>query len=354
MSGIRKNRAERMVLPRAEAGQASDTHLGSKTNGVDAGRGVFMHPASVVDPGARIGDGSRVEAFAHVLDGATIGRDCNIGDHVYVGSQAQIGDRVDIMPGVQIGNNILLEDDVIIGSNATFTSELPSPGTETTQHTKTIVRQGASIGANATITAGTTIGRNSMVGAGAVVTNNVPPYAIVTGNPARITGYVSSSPLPSLEVPRHVELPGNIQVRGVQIYTLPVFIDLRGNLSVAEFEQHLPFLPKRYFVVFDVPNEEVRGEHAHKTVHQFMVCVTGSCSIVADDGTNREEFLLDRPNIGLYVPPMIWATQYKYSRDGVLLVLASDKYDPTDYIRDYDEYIEAVKSGISVSLSDAG
>lgn len=346
MSDLRKNPDERTLLVRgrSEAGQASVTRLSSKPSEVDAGREVFVHATGVVDPGARIGDGSRVEAFAHVLGGATIGRDCNIGDYVYVGSQAQIGDRVDIMPGVQIGDNIVLEDEVIIGPNATFTYDLPSQGNQTAQHTKTIVRQGASIGANATITAGTIIGRNSMVSAGAVVANNVPPYAIVSGNPARITGYVSSSPLPSLEVARHVELPGTIQVRGVQIYTLPVFIDLRGNLSVAEFEQHLPFLPKRYFLVFDVPNEQVRGEHAHKTVHQFLVSVKGSCSIVADDGKNREEFLLDKPNVGLYVPPMIWATQYNYSQDGVLLVLASEKYDPEDYIRDYDEYIEALKS----------
>lgn len=334
--------------------QASGARVSSKQAEGDAWPEVFVHATAVVEPGARVGEGSRVEAFAHVLEGALIGRNCTIGDHVYVGRQAQIGDRVAIMPGAQIGDHIVLEDDVVIGPNATFMNDLPVQGNQGTQFAKTIVRLGASIGANATITAGTIIGRNSLVNAGAVVTNNVPPYAVVTGNPARITGYVSSSPLPSLEVARHVELPGAIQVHGVQIYTLPVFIDLRGNLSVAEFNEHLPFLPQRYFVVFDVPNEQVRGEHAHKTVHQFLVCVKGSCSIVADDGTNREEFLLDKPNVGIYIPPMIWATQYKYSQDGVLLVFASDNYDPEDYIRDYDEYIEAVKSGNSVSQSDPG
>jgi dTDP-4-dehydrorhamnose 3,5-epimerase-like enzyme len=104
----------------------------------------------------------------------------------------------------------------------------------------------------------------------------------------------------------------------------------------------LPFEPKRYFIVFDVKSKEVRGEHAHRRLHQFLVCVKGSCSVVVDDGKNREEYQLDQPNLGIYLPPMVWAIQYKYTADAILLVLASDIYDPMDYIRDYDEFISLV------------
>jgi dTDP-4-dehydrorhamnose 3,5-epimerase-like enzyme len=92
--------------------------------------------------------------------------------------------------------------------------------------------------------------------------------------------------------------------------------------------------------VYDVESKEVRGEHAHKQCHQFLICVNGSCSVVVDDGTKRQEILLDRPGLGLYIPPMIWATQYKHSPDAVLLVFASEIYDPEDYIRDYQEFLD--------------
>jgi len=355
VAGIRKNQDERALVARGEAGRASGTNLTRKPSAAAAGRDVFVHATGVVDLGAHIGDGSRVEAFAHVLNGATIGQNCNIGDHVYIGGQAQIGDRVDIMPGVQIGDNIVLEDEVIIGSNVTFASHLLSRSElpiALGDSLKTIVRTGASIGANATIAPGITIGRNAVVSVGAVVTNNVPPNAIVAGNPARITGYGSPSPAVRTASSESMSPPDAIKVQGVRAYQLPVVIDMRGNLSVAEFDRHLPFIPKRYFLVFDVPTEEIRGEHAHKALHQFLVCVKGSCSLVVDDGTNRAELLLDKPNFGVHIQPMIWATQYKYSHDAVLLVLASDKYDPADYIRDYDEYIEAVKHGNSTSSSN--
>ncbi|MGH9800560.1 MAG: sugar 3,4-ketoisomerase, partial [Blastocatellia bacterium] len=101
---------------------------------------------------------------------------------------------------------------------------------------------------------------------------------------------------------------------------------------------NLPFEPKRFFTVFDVPGREVRGEHAHRALHQFFVCLKGDCSLVVDDGTHREELRLASPTLGVHVQPMVWGVQYKFSGDAVLLVLASDKYDPDDYIRDYDEF----------------
>ena len=114
--------------------------------------------------------------------------------------------------------------------------------------------------------------------------------------------------------------------------------DIRGSLTVGEFERTVPFPVKRYFMVFDVPSVETRGEHAHRVCHQFLICVRGSCAVVADDGKNRQEFLLDRPDIGIHLPPMVWGIQYKYSADAMLLVFASHYYDSADYIRDYAEF----------------
>jgi len=134
------------------------------------------------------------------------------------------------------------------------------------------------------------------------------------------------------------------KVRGVKIYELPLIRDPRGNLTVGEFERTLPFVPKRYFMTFDVPNFDLRGEHAHRTCHQFLLCVRGSCAVVVDDGLNREEFLLDRPTFGVHVPPMVWATEYKHSQDSRLLVFASEYYDPADYIRDYQIFLKEAAS----------
>ena len=117
---------------------------------------------------------------------------------------------------------------------------------------------------------------------------------------------------------------------------------MRGNLVAGGFESDVPFSVKRCFMIFDVPSENVRGEHAHRTCHQFLVCARGSCRVVVDDGRVREEIALDRSDLGLHIPPMTWGIQYRYSRDALLLVFASHAYDAADYIRDYDAFIAAV------------
>ena len=98
-------------------------------------------------------------------------------------------------------------------------------------------------------------------------------------------------------------------------------------------------------MIYDVPSVEVRGEHAHREQHQFLVCLKGSCSVVLDDGKHRNEVLLASPQIGLYLPPMVWGIQYKYTPDAILLVLVSDVYDAEDYIRDYDLFLKEVNQG---------
>lgn len=131
-----------------------------------------------------------------------------------------------------------------------------------------------------------------------------------------------------------------MNVPGFGLVELPDIRDPRGGLSVGEFGRHIPFKPERYFIVYQVPIVESRGEHAHRQCHQFLVCVRGRITVLGDDGTRREEFVLDRPNLGFYMPPMTWGTQYKYSPDAVLLVFASHYYDASDYIRDYDEFLQ--------------
>jgi UDP-2-acetamido-3-amino-2,3-dideoxy-glucuronate N-acetyltransferase len=302
----------------------------------------FQHPQALVES-ATIGKGTRIWAFAHVLPHARIGEDCNICDHVFIENDVHVGDRVTIKCGVQLWDGVTLEDDVFVGPNVTFSND---PFPRSRQHpqafSRSLVRFGASIGANATILPGLTIGIGAMIGAGAVVTKDVPPHAIVVGNPGRIRGYTNSE-TPSIQTINRPTKANEFLVRGVSTRILPVVDDLRGQLSFGEYGTHLPFIPKRYFIVYGVPTTEIRGEHAHRELHQFLVCVTGSVSVVVDDGIHREEVLLSNPGIGLHIPPMTWGIQYKYSSDAVLLVLASDVYRAGDYIRDYDEFLKAVK-----------
>lgn len=299
----------------------------------------FVHPSAICESKS-IGKDTRVWAFAHVLPLAEVGSECNICDHVFVENDVVIGDRVTIKCGVQIWDGVSLEDDVFIGPNVTFTND-PYPRSKQypTAFSKILVRHGASIGANATILPGITIGMHAMVGAGALVTHDVPPYAKVVGNPARIIGYTHShveDNRPNYSETQTSALGTHASaVKGVNICELPLVKDLRGDLSVGEFDRSVPFLPLRYFLVFDVPSGKVRGEHAHKECHQFLICIKGSCAVVADDGFTRQEIVLDRPNKGVHLPPMTWGVQYKYSHDAVLLVFASHYYDSNDYIRDY-------------------
>lgn len=302
----------------------------------------FTHEKALCES-VHIGTGTRVWAFAHILPNAVVGAECNICDGVFIENDVVVGNRVTIKCGVQLWDGLTVEDDVFIGPNVTFTNDrFPRSKVFPETFAKTVVRKGASIGANATILPGLEIGSGAMVGAGSVITRSVPPNAIAVGNPARIIGYVDANKSQHTLSPSANSSSPPITssaVNGVTLHELPHIVDMRGSLSVGEFERSIPFAAKRYFLVFDVPSSEIRGEHAHRTCHQFLICIKGRCTVVADDGKQRSEFLLDRPNLGVYLPAMTWGIQYKYSSDAVLLVFASEYYDSADYIRDYSEFI---------------
>ena len=259
----------------------------------------FVHPNALCES-LQVGAGTRIWAFAHVLPGARIGSDCNVCDHVFIENDVVIGDRVTIKSGVQVWDGVHLEDDVFVGPNATFTNDrFPRSKHRPARFTPTLVCRNASIGANATILPGVTIGRDAMVGAGAVVTRSVPPHAIVAGNPARIVGYVDSkASLASIDADmnRDAASAEATRVAGVVVHELPLVHDLRGNLSAGEVPRDVPFTPRRYFLVHDVPTGETRGSHAHRECAQFLVCVTGVCAVVVDDGEHRLE-VADRKSV---------------------------------------------------------
>ena len=302
-----------------------------------------------------IGKGTTIWQCVSVFAGAKIGADVNICAHCLIEEDVVIGDRVTVKSGVYLWNGTRLENDVFIGPNVTFTNDkFPRSKFYPDKFLSTTVKKGATVGGGAVLLPGITVGQGAMVGAGAVVTKSVPPYAIVAGSPARITGYVDIGPSGINGKSRTLMVPEDSQDRivklgvgEVSLQRLKLVHDMRGDLSVGEFPRDIPFEPKRYFLVFNVPSEKTRGEHAHHQCHQFLICVKGSCAVVVDDGKSRCEVLLDSPGMGVHLPPLIWGIQYKYSSDAVLLVFASHLYDSADYIRDYAEFVEIAKNRTS-------
>lgn len=124
------------------------------------------------------------------------------------------------------------------------------------------------------------------------------------------------------------------------IIELPKFHDPEGNLTPVYSNGHVPFDIKRVFYLYDIPGGESRGAHAHKVCHQFLVAASGAFEVVLDDGTNKRTVLLNRPFYGLHIPPGVWAAEQGFSSGSVCLVLASERYDESDYIRTYNDFIE--------------
>lgn len=153
----------------------------------------FSHPTAVIDEGATIGEGTHIWHFSHIMPNCVIGSHCNIGQNVVVSPGVVLGSNVKVQNNVSIYTGVVCEDDVFLGPSCVFTNVLNprSAISRRDQYIKTVVRKGATIGANATVLCGIEIGQYAFIGAGAVVTKHVPPYALVTGNPARQRGWMS-------------------------------------------------------------------------------------------------------------------------------------------------------------------
>ena len=151
------------------------------------------HETSVIDPGCSIGEGTRIWHFSHIMSGCTIGQHCNIGQNVVISPQVVLGNNVKVQNNVSVYTGVTCGDDVFLGPSCVFTNVINprSAVSRKDQYQQTYVGKGASIGANATIVCGHTIGEYAMIGAGAVVTHDIPPYALVVGNPSRQIGWVS-------------------------------------------------------------------------------------------------------------------------------------------------------------------
>lgn len=155
--------------------------------------GYTAHESAIVDEGASIGEGTRIWHWVHICGGATIGRDCSLGQNVFVGNRVRIGSNVKIQNNVSVYDNVTLEDDVFCGPSMVFTNVYNprSAITRKEQYRDTLVRRGATLGANCTIVCGVTVGEFAFVGAGAVVNRDVPNFALVAGVPARQIGWMS-------------------------------------------------------------------------------------------------------------------------------------------------------------------
>lgn len=153
----------------------------------------FAHETAVIDEGCEIGSGTKIWHFSHIMPGCKIGRNCNIGQNVVISPEVILGDNVKVQNNVSIYTGVICEDDVFLGPSMVFTNVVNprSAVNRRGQYSKTLVKKGASIGANATIVCGHDIGRFAFIGAGAVVTREVPDYALVVGNPAKQTGWMS-------------------------------------------------------------------------------------------------------------------------------------------------------------------
>lgn len=152
----------------------------------------YVHPSAIIDEGAVIGSGSKIWHFCHLMPGAVVGNNCTIGMNVFIDNNVKLSNSVKVQNNVSLYNGVILEDDVFVGPSAVFTNVInPRSFIERKDEFRsTLVKKGATIGANVTIVCGVTIGEYAFIGAGAVVTKNVPDFALMVGNPARQTGWV--------------------------------------------------------------------------------------------------------------------------------------------------------------------
>ncbi|NED99854.1 WxcM-like domain-containing protein [Phytoactinopolyspora halotolerans] len=213
------------------------------------------------------------------------------------------------------------------------------------------IGRGARVGAHAVVAPGVRIGPEALVAPSAVVEWDVPALAVVHGSPARVRSYRHdryvdpASPL----CERHgvgVALGGAATPGWVR--RLAQVGQARGTLTHAHVGAGLPFTVRRVMVVRDVPAGGHRGDHGHRTLHELLICVAGSCDVLLDDGLGcRVVVHLADPSVTAYVAPAVWTAQFNHSPDAVLVILASAPYDPGDYIDDYDAFVAFARTTTS-------
>ena len=298
--------------------------------------GATVHPTADVAT-SNIGSQTRILQFSVVKKEVIVGDHCQIDSHCMIQTGVEIGDRVSIGSGVCLAKEVEVGSDVEIGSNCTV-------GGDNASALPTVIRDGAALGANVTVAPGVEVGQYSRIEAGSVVTNSVPPGATVVGNPA----VMQNAPLRTGDSPTVSPLRAS-EIHGVKFLSLQEIQDMRGTLTVCQWNQQLPFSPRRVFFLHGVPNENVRGAHAHKECDQALVCFNGSVNVLLDDGQRREEVILDSSTTGLLIPAGIWATQYRYSSNAMLVVFASHDYDADDYIRNYEDFLTFRRTGLDTA-----
>lgn len=314
------------------------------------GAGSCLGPHAVIYVDVELGEHCLVGDFGSVREGCRIGDYCVVGRNAMLNGHITMRNRSRVLEAASIASGTVIGENVFISVGVGFADDnrFGRGGEETSA--PHIIHDGAMIGVNATLLPGVEIGREALVAAGSVVTRSVPAYAVVRGNPARITGYVGDGAvdIAVVQTPQAEQKITPLDVGKAALYRLDTFRDLRGSLVVSEFARDLPFIPQRHFVVYDVPSKDVRGEHAHKQCNQFLVCMRGSLHARVSDGTHAVDVSLASPNIGLFLPHGLWGTQYKFSEDAVLLVFASHAYDADDYIRDYDGYLRYIGAALRI------
>lgn len=247
----------------------------------------------------------------------------------YLDPKAIIGNNVVISSGSYISDLAVLGNNINVGPNVTFVDSK----FKNSYNKKITVSSGVTIGAGSSLYPGITIGENSIINPGSVVYENIPPNVEVSGNPATIISNI-------FQYTNTLEVVSVDKIGGVFEVSYKNILDLRGCLTVVEFDSLFPFPVKRLFFISSVPSKKLRGEHAHKECHQMLVLASGSCSVSLSDGKRQAICNLKEAGKSIYIPPMVWAAQYNFSEDAMLIVLASHIYDEKDYIRNFDEYLK--------------
>jgi UDP-2-acetamido-3-amino-2,3-dideoxy-glucuronate N-acetyltransferase len=298
---------------------------------------VYVHPQGLCES-RDVGPGTRVWAFAHVLPGASVGADCNICDHVFIENDVLIGDRVTIKSGVQVWDGVRLEDDVFVGPNATFTNDrYPRSKVHPPEFLKTIVRRGASIGANATILPGITIGERALVAAGSVVTHDVSARVLVRGNPARPVSFLDVKLIDASTLHAAKEL-SELMRGGVELRRLSCTTDRGGSLVATDLAREIPFVPRSFFALVETPDGALRSDHARIRGIQLMVLLSGTVTALVDNARERSAVRLSASGDAILIPPGTWGGLFGFAPGTALAVFASEPNDAADFIRDYGEF----------------